>query len=132
MKTMTRDELKERLHACLVDMVDEENSICKIVAERGIFCQGLRRCSEEELREKFAWISRDNMTREQFEDLVNAYMLGRSASLDQPLACDAQELDRDTCLGWDEFTDRDLERFSEQLLGERIRVAPAKSNAAEV
>ena len=124
METLARSVVVDRLRQYLLGLVDEDHTICDVAARRRIFCQGFRRCSSKELREKFNWIDRKDLSDEQFTDLVNAYLLGRKQSLDAPLACDAQLLDRDTCLGWDEFSDAALAGFHEEWLGTPVQIEP--------
>jgi len=103
--------------------------MCEVAGKLGIFCHGFNRLSDSELREKFSWISRmrHGITREKLEDLANRYTLARQEALEVPFTCDALTIDRDTCLGWDEFSDDDLARFYKELAGEEIAIDDAKS-----
>ena len=39
-----------------------------------------------------------------------------------PTACDVQQIEHDTCGGWDDFTNDDLTRFALELTGKSVRV----------
>ncbi len=126
MKTITRTQAIEHLREHFLKLVDEEHSLCTVAARHGIFCRGFRRFSDTELKEKFYWIagSRRNLTRAELEDVIDRYKRARQEALDVPLSCDAQMIDRDTCLGWDEFTDADLARFYQDLLRVEVELIP--------
>ena len=124
MKHLTRKALIDRMRDYLHSQTDDESSVCMVAAQRGIFCKGFSRFSEDELKQTFYWISRSRPTasREELEDAINKYKLARQQVLEAPLSCDAQMFDRDTCLGWDEFSDEELIKFHEQLLGEEVEI----------
>ena len=39
---MTRQEAIEAIRRKILEMVDDEHSMCRIAAEKGIFCRGFR------------------------------------------------------------------------------------------
>ncbi|MFN7972565.1 MAG: hypothetical protein U0166_09480 [Acidobacteriota bacterium] len=124
MRHLTRANLIYRLRDYLKKLVDDEHSLCLVAARKGIFCKGFAQWSDDELRKKFAWIAdaRPGISREELEDVINRYKLGRTEALGCDLPCDAQMIDRDTCFGWDGFSDEDLVRFHKEWYGEEVKV----------
>jgi hypothetical protein len=119
---LSRSAAIRRLRDVLVLMTDEEHSICRIAAERGIFCKGFSRYTDQQLRERYSWlVNRDpSISRHRLEDLADRWQLARQVFDDVPIACDAQQIEHDTCGGWDEFSDGDLVRFCRELLHESV------------
>ncbi len=124
LESVTRDEAIARLRAALVELTDGENSICKIAAERGVFCNGFRRFDERELRERYWWIvrKRPEITREELETIANDWQLAQQDVRDLPLACDVQSKVHDTCRGWHDFSNPELEAYYRQVTGESVRI----------
>jgi len=125
MKRMTRDALVERLRAHLLTLTDDDHSICLVAAERGIFCRGFARLNSTELREKFHWLEEKAhrpLTTSELKERANQWELSRQQANAVPIACDAEQHDRDQCNGWDGFSDEALARFHQELLGEAIEV----------
>jgi hypothetical protein len=121
---LARSAAIRRLRDVLVLMTDEDHSICRIAAERDIFCRGFKRYDDEELRQRYAWlVNRDpRISRHRLEDLADRWQLARQVFDDVPLACDAQQIEHDTCGGWDEFSNEDLVRFCRELLHETVSI----------
>lgn len=118
-RTAVIDLLREEL----LSRLDDETSICKLAAEKGIFCRGFRRWSESELRRRFGWIDRKRpMSREELEDLANRWQLARQEVRGASIACDVQRIEHDMCGGWDDFSNEELSRFYFELTGKNIRV----------
>ena len=124
MATITRTEAIDGLRNKFLTMTDDEHSMCEIATEKGIFCNGFRRLTEPELRAKYWWIvrRRPDMTREELEHLANLWQLAQQDVWQTPLACDVQSKVRDTCRGWDDFTNDQLAKYYEQVVGERVSV----------
>ena len=122
---MKRGEAIARIREELVRMTDPEHSMCQVAAERGIFCNGFRRFSEKELRDRYWWIvrKRPNISRSELESVANEWQLARQDVNDATIACDVQAREHDTCGGWEDFSDADLETFYQQLTGEVATVA---------
>ena len=78
-ETIAREDAVNLLRAELLKLVDDESSICKVAAEKGIFCKGFQRYSDFELRKRYRWIARKDRryTREEIEDLANRWQLAR-------------------------------------------------------
>jgi hypothetical protein len=123
-ETMSREELVGHLRGQLSKYTDIENSICKIAAERGIFCDGFKRYSDDELRRRYSWIAdkRPGITREELEEIANDWQLAQQEVYELPFACDVQRKVHDTCRGWNDFTNEQLAKFYYQLTGKEIQV----------
>ena len=121
---MTRQEAIQAVRSKLLEMVDDEHSMCRIAAEKDIFCHGFRQYTDGELRERYGWLLRrkPDMSREELEDLANRWQLARQIVNQVPVSCDAQTLEHDTCRGWDTFDDEALARFYLELLGVQVEI----------
>jgi hypothetical protein len=124
MEKQTRERVIDQLREYLVGLTDENHSMCEVAASLGLFCHGFRRLNDAELRDRFGWMlrTRPGITRQKLEDLANRYVLARQQALEVPLACDALAIDRDTCLGWDEFSNADLQRFYKEWYEVEIEI----------
>lgn len=123
-QTLTRTDAISRLRQALIQSTDEENSICKVAAERGVFCKGFHRYTDEELRKRYDWIVAKNplMTRDELERIANDWQLAQQEVYELPIACDVQMKVYDTCRGWNDFTDEQLAKFYYQLTGDEIAI----------
>jgi hypothetical protein len=123
-ESISRMELVARLRRELLKYTDVETSICKVAAERGIFCNGFTRYTDRQLRERYDWLirKRPDLTREQLEQLANDWQLAQQEVYDLPIACDVQHVVHDTCRGWNDFTNEQLARFYYQLTGTEVTV----------
>jgi hypothetical protein len=121
----SREELISGIRSELVKFTDEENSICKVASERGIFCRGFKQFNDLELRQKFDWIvrKRPSITRDQLEQIANDWQLAEQQVHERPIACDVQTEIHDVCRGWDEYTDDQLEKLYFELSGAKLVVA---------
>jgi hypothetical protein len=121
---IAREEAIKILRSEFLKLVDDEKSICKVAAERGIFCKGFQRYSDFELRKRYRWIARKDRryTREEIEDLANRWQLARQDVDELPLACDVQQAEHDSCRGWDDFSNEELAKFLYQMTGRNIAV----------
>jgi uncharacterized protein YciW len=131
MKTMTRQEAIDRLRGRLMEMVDEDHSICEVAAEQGVYCHGFSQWSFDELKERYYWLAdrRPNITREELERLANIWQVARSQVLGTPMACDTQALEHDTCKGWDEWDNETLARYIHELCGQQVSVVGDEARA---
>jgi hypothetical protein len=116
-KVMSRETLIAALRSDLARRANGEMSICRLAAERGIFCKGMRRYSDEELRDRYSWIVSRNrdISREQLEEVADRWQMARQDVDNVPTSCDVQQIEHDTCGGWDDFTDEDLSCFLSEL-----------------
>jgi hypothetical protein len=123
-ETISRDELITRLRGEFAKYTDVENSICKVAADRGIYCTGFKRYSDDELRQKYQWIvnKRPDLTRDELERIANDWQLAQQEVHELPTACDVQRKVHDTCRGWNDFTNEQLAKFYYQVTGKEIQV----------
>ncbi len=114
----------DAIRAELRTLTDDRTSMCMAAAEHGIFCRGFRQYSDDELREKFEWIVRrnPNLRRDELEKMANLWQISRQVLDGVPFACDAQTIEHDTCMGWDSFSNEDLQRFFREILKEEVNV----------
>jgi len=122
---LSRRQAVDVLRRHLLELTDEEHSICQVASEHGIFCGGFRRWESTEFRERYREVvSRRGLSRAQQEYLANSWQLARQVAENVALACDAQALEHDACRGWDEFTNDELARFLRELLAVDADVVP--------
>lgn len=122
---VSRGELIALLRSQLVQLGDDESSTCKVAADRQIFCRGFRRYSDEELKRRYGWIYRKQAgggSRADLEDMANRWQLARQEVMARPTACDVQQLERDSCRGWDDFTSAELAQFYFESSGRTVVV----------
>jgi hypothetical protein len=105
-------------------MTDDQHSLCQIAAERGIFCRGFRRWSESEFDRRWRkYIGRStHLSRPQMEAYANVWELAEQIRRRVSLSCDAQTNSGGPCRGWNEFSNADLARFCNDVLGENVEV----------
>ena len=127
MRAMTREQAVEELRNALLELVDDDHSMCDVAARLGIYCRGFRQYTDEELRERYDWLVRRNAvnSREELEDLANRWQLARQFVQNAALSCDTQTREHDTCRGWDAFTNEALVEFHRRIRGEEIRISDA-------
>jgi hypothetical protein len=124
-QTLTRDAVIDLLRGELLKLTDDDSSVCKVAAERGLFCQGFHRLSDGGLRRRYSWLDRHapGASREELEALANSWQLARQEVTQMPLACDVQQYERDSCGGWDDFSNDELSRFYFELTGRTAVIA---------
>jgi hypothetical protein len=121
---ISRESLINTLRTELSRRANGEMSVCKLAATTGVFCKGFQRYTPEELRERYSWIARRNpdAPREIIEDVADRWQMARQEVEGVPTACDVQQIEHDTCGGWDDFTNDDLTRFALELTGKSVRI----------
>lgn len=99
--------------------------MCRVAAERGIFCRGFGRWPEREFHERWKRLLgvSTHLNRSQIERLADIWQLSEQLRHRVPLACDAQTLSPGACRGWDEFSNADLSRFCKEIMGRNVTVA---------
>jgi hypothetical protein len=114
---VSRASLIESLRQKLLGLAGEDQSICRLAAERGIFCHGFNRFSDADLKQRLHWIARrrPDATRAEIEELGDRWQMARQEVDHLPASCDVQMREQDLCGGWDDFTDQDLARFCDEL-----------------
>ena len=122
---MTREQAIARLREKLLDLTDDDSCMCKVAADRGIFCRGFQQFTDKELRERYWWIvrKRPDITRAELETIANSWQLTQQDVRGMAFACDVQTKVRDTCRGWNDFTDEQLGTWLKQLTGEEAKVS---------
>lgn len=124
MKTMKREEAVEEMRRRLLELTDDEHSICQVAGEKRVFCHGFKQWNDTEMFRRFRWIAqRQKITdRYELEAAANRWHLQRQHVLGVVTACDAQQADHDQCWGWDEFTNEQLAAFYKELCEDQIEV----------
>ena len=125
MQSIPRAEVINRLREELVKLSDGDMSACRLAAERGIFCKGFSRFTDEQLKQQYNWIlrRRPKMTRAELESVADRWQMARQEVDELPIACDVQQRVHDTCRGWDDFSNDDLSRFYRELTGSEVAVS---------
>ena len=123
-KTLTRSDAITELQRIFLRLVDDEHSMCEVAARLDIYCRGFAQHSFEELKKRYDWLvaRRPDITREELERLANIWQLARQDLRCTATSCDTQTIERDTCQGWDNWTDADLERYLLELGGTECEV----------
>ena len=115
----------ERLRRALIPLAGPDVSLCRIAAERGIFCRGFRRWPDAEFDRR--WhnaIGRSTQsTRDRMEKFADLWQLTEQVRCGVPLPCDAAG-PGSPCRGWDEFSDEQLAQFCWELTELRLDELP--------
>lgn len=124
MRNLTRKQTIEALGKWYQQFVDDDHSLCEVAGRFGFFCGGCAQWTLKQLKQRYDWIAnkRPDITRKELEELANAWQLARQQLHGVPLPCDSQVIERDTCTGWDEWSNADLARFYAEIEGETIEV----------
>lgn len=126
MKELTRTQVIGSLREALLAVGDDEHSICRVAREKGLFCHGFAQWKLHELKAQYPQItrSRKRLTRQEMEELADRWQMARQFVTGEQLACDVQmhEGRFQTCKGWNEFDDEQLERFHLELCGEPVHI----------
>ena len=119
-----RAEAISHLRGELLAMTDEDHSLCQVAAERRIFCNGFRRWNDAEFDRVWKrFIGRStHLSRAQMEEYANLWELAEQVRRRVSLACDAQTASCGPCRGWNEFSNADLARFCNDVLGVNVDV----------
>lgn len=107
------------LRHALTAIAGADKSLCRVAAERGIFCRGFRRwhVAEFDRRWRGAIGRSTHLSRAQMERFADIWQLTEQVCRGVSLACDANRGPESPCRGWDEFSDEDLARFCRELDG---------------
>ena len=123
---LTREEVIDRLRSAMQGWQDDEHSLCQVAAEKGLFCRGFAQWKFGELKERYPQIvrSRPALTRDELEELANRWQLARQAVTGERTSCDVQRHEEhfQQCQGWDQFDDRQLELFHEEICEEPVEI----------
>ena len=128
---VSRDEAIAILRENLVALSQPDKSTCEIVRERGILCRGFDRYSNADLRAVFAHVGglRPSLSRADVEKRAAMAQLATQRERGTATCCDAQWQLYESCHGWDDFSNEDLERFCREI-GREVVVMGEKSLAA--
>jgi hypothetical protein len=131
-RIVTRETAVAQLRTKLISMTDAGKSVCRTASEKGLFCRGFHRDSDDELRFRYAATIENatELTRAELEERANAWQLARQKQEGTLLCCDVQFMTYETCRAWDDFSNEELSRFCEEMLGERVCVTGKVSPAA--
>ncbi len=129
MQTISRETAIALLRQKLITETKPGQSTCQTVQERGIFCRGFSRYSNDDLRARFPYAGgRDpGVSRLDLERRAGYWQLRRQVESGSMTCCDAQWQRYETCRGWDDFTNEDLARFCSELLHCQVTVTGARS-----
>ncbi len=96
----------------------------EVAGKHGLLCRGFAQWDDAEFRTRFDEVARRRPLagRGQLEQLANTWQLARQIVEQVPLACDLSPAEHRVCMGWDGFTDDDLARYFQEILGEPIAV----------
>ena len=66
MKTLTRTQAIDALRSRLLELSDEDHSVCEVATRHGIYCHGFTQWSFDELKQRYWWLAdrRPHVTRE--------------------------------------------------------------------
>jgi hypothetical protein len=123
-ETWTREEAIARIRARLLELSDGEHSMCHVAAELGVFCHGFRRWSDGEFLRRWTKVvgRSTHLDRPQMEQVADLWQLTEQLRLRVATACDASAVMAGACRGWNEFSNKDLERFCGELLSHNVVV----------
>jgi hypothetical protein len=78
-ESIGRSDTINFLRTELLKRMDGDTSACRFAATEGIFCRGLARFEDDELRRRFAWITnrRPDMSRQELEEVADRWQLAR-------------------------------------------------------
>lgn len=121
---ITRATAIARLREAFLRLTDEGVSMCRLAAERDIFCRGFRAYSDQQLRDRYWWVvrQRPNVSRAELEKIANDWQLAQQEVQDLALSCDVQAKVHDTCRGWHDFTNEQLAGYIRQFTGTEVSV----------
>ncbi|MHC5211098.1 MAG: hypothetical protein ACYTG2_10305 [Planctomycetota bacterium] len=126
MKTITKQQAVETLKTRMLELVDEDHSMCEVASRYGIFCHGFGQWTFDELKQRYWWLAdrRPGITRAELERLANIWQVARQQVMGTDLSCDTQTAEHDTCHGWDQWEEPTLARYVFELCGEQVKVVP--------
>lgn len=120
----TRDEAIARLREGLLKLSGGERSFCAVAAELRIFCHGFRRWTDDAFSRGWAPAlgQTAHLSRPQIERLADIWLMTEQLRLRVPCACDLAAAGGGVCRGWNAFSNADLERCCDEILGRNVAV----------
>src|SRR5262245_9161652 len=130
----TRDQAIAKLREGLLKLCDGERSLCAVVAELGIFCRGFRRWPDATFLRGWTPIlgQSTDLTRAQMERFADLWLLTEQLRFRVPIACDLAAAGGGPCRGWNGFSNADLERCCDEILGRNVAVTESDQIAQSV
>jgi hypothetical protein len=127
----TRDQAIAKLREELLKLSDGESSICTVAAKLGVFCHGFRRWTDEAFSRGWtrALGRSTHLTRPQMERLADLWLLTEQLRLRVPCACDLAAAGGGVCRGWNGFSNADLERCCDEILGRNVAIVETNQTA---
>jgi hypothetical protein len=121
---LSRPHAIEILRAKLKTLTDADHCMCAAATRLGVFCRGFKPLSDEEFRRRFWWIARTRpgATRQELEEIVNLYHLGRQEVTGAAICCDVETREHSACDGWNTFDNAMLETFFLELFSWRVSI----------
>ena len=121
---LSRPQAIDEIRRIMSALPQDDECACAIAARYGIFCRGFAQFSDEELKNKFAWIARPRpkVTRSELERLASAYHRGRQEVAGAELCCDVETREHCGCDGWNTFDNAALEDLYKGLTGRQARI----------
>lgn len=129
-----RQEAIARLRVGLLKLSDGEHSMCYLAGKLGFFCRGFRRWPDHEFHRRWKKVigRSTHLTRPQLEQVADLWQLTEQLRLRVPLACDAPTTTGGGCRGWNEFSNEDLARCCDEILGRNVVVATEIAQIAQI
>jgi hypothetical protein len=121
---LSRPEAIDLLRAKLQDITEADRCVCSVASQLGLACGGFAQYTDEEFRQRFAWIAdkRPHASRAELEETVGSYLLGRQEVTGAVLACDVETKEHDACGGWNTFDNVALETLFQRVFGRPARI----------
>ena len=121
---ITRPEALSRLREKLRTLADDEHCVCAVASRLGLPCGGFSQYSDADFRRRFPWIAdkRPHASRQELEEAVNSYLLGRQEVTGAAIACDVETREHDACSGWNTFDNSTLETLYWRVFGRRVAI----------
>jgi hypothetical protein len=121
---LSRPQAIDEIRKILAALQTEDRCACAIASRYGIFCRGFEELSDLEFRRRVSWIAakRPGATREELEELVSQYHLGKQQATGAAVCCDVETREHCACDGWNSFDNKTLEEQCLKLTGRPVRI----------
>jgi hypothetical protein len=121
---LSRPQAIDEIRKILGALQTEDRCACAIASGYGFFCHGFDGLSDTEFRRRVSWIAakRPRATREELEELVSQYHLGKQQATGAAVCCDVETREHCACDGWNSFDNKTLEEQCLKLTGRHVRI----------
>jgi hypothetical protein len=121
---LSRPQAIDEIRKILAALQTEDRCACAIASRYGIFCRGFEELSDLDFRRRVSWIAakRPGATREELEELVSQYHLGKEQATGAAICCDVETREHCACDGWNSFDNKTLEDQCLKLTGRPVRI----------